>query len=50
MSLQPDPIGPVPDETVRVARAAFPRGSRYLQMRDVLGTIFADADFTARAA
>lgn len=47
MSLRPDPIGPVPEETARVARAAFPKGSRYLQMRDVLGTIFADADFAA---
>jgi transposase len=47
VSLQPAPIGPVPDETVRVARAAFPKGSRYLQMRDVLGTVFADTDFAA---
>jgi transposase len=47
VSLRPDPIGPIPDETARVARAAFPKGSRYLRMRDVLGTIFADADFAA---
>jgi len=45
--LRPDPIGPIPEETVRVARAAFPKGSRYLQMRDALGTIFTDADFAA---
>ena len=47
MSLHPDPIGPVPEETIRVARAAFPKGSRSLQMRDALGTIFTDADFAA---
>jgi transposase len=47
VTLRPDPIGPIPDETARVARAAFPKGSRYLQMRDVLGTTFADADFAA---
>jgi len=47
VSLRPDPIGPIPEETVRVARAAFPKGSRYLQMRDALGTIFTDADFAA---
>ena len=47
MSLRSDPIGPIPDETARVAGAAFPKGSRYLQMRDVLGTIFADAAFAA---
>ena len=36
MSLQPEPIGPVPEETARVARAAFPKGNVYLQMRDLL--------------
>ena len=45
VSLRPDPLGPVPAETARVARAAFPRGSRSLRMRDVLGTGFSDADF-----
>ena len=45
MTLHPDPVGPIPAETVRVARAAFPKGNRYLQMRDVLGAIFTDADF-----
>lgn len=47
MTLRPDPIGPGPAATARVAQAAFPKGSRYLQMRDVLGTIFDDADFAA---
>jgi transposase len=47
VTLRPDPIGPVPDETARVARAAFPRGSRCLHLRDVLGTIFTDTDFAA---
>jgi hypothetical protein len=47
VTLRSDPVGPIPDGAARVARAAFPRGSRYLQMRDVLGTIFADADFAA---
>ncbi len=27
MSLKPEPIGPVPQETARVAKAAFPKGS-----------------------
>jgi transposase len=47
VSFRPDPIDPVPDETVRVARAAVPKGSRYLQMRDALGTTLADAGFAA---
>ena len=36
MSLKPSPIPPVPDETARVARAAFPTGNPYLTLRDAL--------------
>ena len=46
MSLRPQAtIPPVPDDTARVARAAFPRGTPYLVLRDRLGAVFADADF-----
>lgn len=45
MSLQPSVIEPVPDETARIARAAFPKGNLYLSMRDELGTLFCDLDF-----
>lgn len=45
MSMHPQPIGPVPEDTAHVARAAFPKGTTYLQMRDVLGTIYDDEDF-----
>jgi transposase len=37
----------VPEETTRVARAAFPKGHPYLTFRDALGTIFQDEDFAA---
>jgi hypothetical protein len=47
MSLRPHGIPPVPEETARVARAAFPHGSPYLTFRDALGTIFQDEDFAA---
>ena len=47
MSLHPHVIEPVPDETARVARAAFPKGHPYLTFRDALGTIFQDEDFAA---
>lgn len=47
MSLKPQPISPVPEETVRVARAAFPKGNLYLTMRDEIGTLYSDSDFTA---
>src|SRR3954451_24815939 len=46
MPMRPKPIGPVPEDTARVARAAFPKGNLYMQMRDVLGTIYADEDFS----
>ncbi len=45
MSLQPQPLGPVPAETARVARAAFPKGSLCLRIADALGSLYQDADF-----
>jgi transposase len=45
MAMHPQPIGPVPEETARVARAAFPKGNVYMQIRDVLGSIYTDEDF-----
>jgi transposase len=47
MSLHPHVITPVPEDTTRVARAAFPKGHPYLTFRDALGTIFQDEDFAA---
>ena len=47
MSLRPHTLEPVPEETARVARAAFPKGNPYLLLRDTLGTIFQDDDFAA---
>ena len=45
MSLHPQAFCPVPEETVRVARAAYPKGNVYLQVRDELGTIYTDQSF-----
>ncbi len=45
MSLRTETIPEVPSETVRVARAAFPKGNLYLKMRDEPGTFYKDADF-----
>jgi transposase len=47
MSLRAAPIGPVPAETARVARAAFPNGHPCLRLRDELGTIYDDERFAA---
>lgn len=45
MSLRPQAIQSVPEQTARVARAAFPKGSVYLTLRDQLGTLFEDQHF-----
>jgi transposase len=45
MSLHPQPIPPVPEATAVAARAAFPRGNRYMAMRDELGVFYRDEDF-----
>lgn len=47
MSLRPQTMAPVPNETTRVARAAFPQGNIYMRLRDELGVLFADEDFAA---
>jgi transposase len=47
VSLHPQSVGPVPDDTTRVARAAFPRGNPCLRLRDELGTLFSDEDFAS---
>lgn len=35
----------VPEQTARVARAAFPRGSLAIWLRGEIGPVFQDADF-----
>ncbi|MBV9232210.1 MAG: IS1182 family transposase [Chloroflexi bacterium] len=45
MSLKALPIPPIPEETARVARAVFPHGNVFMQMRDTLGTIYTDEAF-----
>ena len=45
MSLQPEEPGEIPAETVRVARAAFRKGSLAIRVRDELGFLFTDEEF-----
>ena len=47
MSLKPQAIYAVPEDTTCVARAAFPHGNPYLTLREALGPMFADTDFAA---
>ena len=45
MSMHPQNIPDIPFETVEVARASFPKGNIYMQIRDTLGSIFDDEAF-----
>ncbi len=45
MSLKPERINPVPEETARIAHAAYPKGNVFMHMRDELGTIYQDEPF-----
>jgi transposase len=47
LKVEPTELQAIPEETVRVARAAFPKDSRAMQLRDHLGTVYADARFAA---
>ncbi len=48
MSRQPQAVSPVPEDTARVARAAFPKGNASLRMHDEWGRLSADRDVAAR--
>jgi transposase len=41
MTLQPQNESAIPEETARIARAAYPKGNLYMKMRGALGTICA---------
>src|SRR5215218_55345 len=45
MSLHSRKPDPIPEETARVARAAFPGGNLYVRMREAFDTIYSDEDF-----
>jgi transposase len=35
----------IPDETIRIAKAAFPKGNRLFTFRDEFGKLYQDEDF-----
>jgi len=45
MSLKPQDLSTVPEETARIAHAAFPKGNPYLTLRDELGALYEDETF-----
>jgi transposase len=47
VSLHPTPIDPIPVETERVARAAFPHGTVITRLRDEFAELYRDEDFQA---
>jgi transposase len=47
MSLRVFPGSPIPEETIRVAHAAFPKGNVCMQRHDALGSIYSDEQFGA---
>jgi transposase len=47
MCLKPSQIEAVPEETARVAHAAFSTGNIYMKMRDEFGPIYDDAQFSS---
>ena len=46
MSLHPQAIPPVPEETARVARASLPKGNTWIHMRDEFGKFFETRTFS----
>ncbi len=47
MSMHPQTLAPIPEETSRVAHAALPSGNTYVIMRDQLGTLYDDHAFAS---
>jgi transposase len=47
MSMYPQEIGSIPAETMRVAHAAYPKGSLAMRLRDELGGMYQDEQFGA---
>lgn len=47
MSLKPSAFMVVPEATARIAKAAFPKGNRYLLLRDTFADLFSGNDFQA---
>jgi transposase len=45
MSMYPQELGTIPEETARVARAACPKGTLAMRLRDALGEVYQDEQF-----
>src|SRR5438067_10559767 len=47
MSMYQQEIGTIPEETVRIARAACPKGTLAMRLRDALAELYQDEHFAA---
>ncbi len=47
MTMYPQEIGPIPEETRRIAQAACPKGTLAMRLRDALGALYGDEQFVA---
>jgi transposase len=47
MSLRPSLVEPVPEETARIARAAFRKGNLLMRIRDDIGVLYDDPMFAS---
>lgn len=47
MSRQPQKLPEIPEDTARIARILFPKGNKYMWLRDELDTIYEDEQFIA---
>ncbi len=45
MSMHPQPIPAIPEETVHIAQAVLPKGNVWMRMREELGKLYEDEDF-----
>lgn len=47
MSMYPQELANIPEETARVAHAAYPKGMLAMRLRDELGVVYRDEPFAA---
>ncbi len=47
MSMYPQALGTIPEETARVAHAACPKGTLAMRLRDSLAELYQDEQFAA---
>jgi transposase len=47
MSMYPQELGSIPEETARIARAACPKGTLAMRLRDALAGLYEDEQFAA---